>query len=185
MNKINIILILFLFSVVFSACTLSKKININFLDINKYKIVETYENSNNKLRVMYEYNNNFLKIDLDKNINIKDSESFKNEKVKNFLDIYKNNIAPYPGELSNVSICNKEFMPEEIIVNNVLFYKAFLNNRYQFGSCVEDQLKYKGVKGFLFCKNKNEFYQIEYFVDKKTLDIDKKINDFINSIKCD
>lgn len=184
MKNYKKILFLFIISILVSACSLFNKNNLNFKDYSSYKIIEEYEDTDKVFRALYKNDNSFLKIDKTKNIEKGDFENLKNDKTKKFLEIYNNNISPYPGELSNVSTCNKDLMPIEVNTNNNIFYKTYLNNRFQFGTCVEEQLKYKVILGYIYCEDKKEFYQIEYFIDKSRENSDEVLNDFVKSIKC-
>ncbi len=163
---------------------MDNKSGIYFLDQKKYKLNDVYENSSEAFRGLYQFDNDYVRLEINKKIEAKDADSLIKTKANQFQKLFQNDIAPYPGEVSNVTGCADEFKPREVYINNNLFFKAYLNSRYQFGSCIKDQLVYQGAIGYIYCQKNKSMYQIEYFLDKNSSDINKKIDDFISSLKC-
>ena len=162
---------------------LSNKSGIYFSDKEKYQLQETYEKTSEIFRGLYQFDKNYVRLEINRNIDSQQASLLIKTKANKFEQLFQNDMAPYPGEVSKVTTCNEEYKPKSVLVNGNLFYKAYLNSRNQFGSCIEEQLPYRGVIGYIYCSKEKYLYQIEYFLDKNSIDGEQKINNFISNLK--
>ena len=93
---------------------------------------------------------------------------------------------PYPGMLSNTLKCPEKYHPKieekQRKDSRGVFYYLYANDRLTFGGCAEDILEYSVVLAFIYCKEKNEVYQIEYFTPKDNPTQNYK--QIVKSFKC-
>ena len=94
--------------------------------------------------------------------------------------------SPYPGRISMKKTCPDAYRPEFVTSDNSdslrAGYYLYANERFDYGGCVEDFIKYRAVKGFIYCKAKNEMYQIEYFTPKDHPT--QNYREVVNSFRC-
>ena len=65
--------------------------------------------------------------------------------------------SPYPEVLSNNITCPEEFRPREEKVENGSVFTLFAGERFNFGICSQDLVKYKAVYGIFDCGDKGVF----------------------------
>ncbi len=83
----------------------------------------------------------------------------------NFL--FEPSPAPYPGVITRTIICPNEFKPvvqekDDDTIKSII-YIMYSNERLAYGICSKDLTKYRAVFSLVYCKTKQEIYQIEYF----------------------
>ena len=86
--------------------------------------------------------------------------------------------SPYPEVITNVIECPNEFKPKEKVIGNGVVYTLFAGERFNYGICSQDLIKYQSVYGIFDCKDKGIF-EIRIFSTD-----DKKIEEIIQSFKC-
>jgi len=89
----------------------------------------------------------------------------KKTQLESIFDPYR---SPYFEILTNKIVCPEEFNPiyrESTNINNkVIYYILYANERFTYGVCSEDLIKYRAVVAFTYCKNTKDIYHLEYFI---------------------
>lgn len=131
-------------------------------------------------------NNNIIKIQIVSGLS--DEEALRYVDNQRYLvdNLFIKQKIPYPGPLTNILECPKEYMPkieEEHKTDSLrVFYYLYANNRLTFGGCAEDILNYAAVSALIYCKEKKEVYKVEYFTPKENPTPEYK--EIVKSFKC-
>jgi hypothetical protein len=109
-------------------------------------------------------------------------------KIAGMKALYDNIQSPYPGLLSNEIVCDARFKPTYttfVTPGGIEVYQisGFLNERYSFGSCVEDQIRYKDMRMLFSCKTKKQLYDLE-FITPITSSAQDAFDSFVKSVRC-
>lgn len=101
-------------------------------------------------------------------------------------NLFSKQKVPYPGPLTNTLECPEEYLPkveeEKDGDSWRVFYYLYANDRLTFGGCTDDILDYVAVLAFIYCKEKNEVYQLWYFTPKENQTVNYK--EIVKSFKC-
>jgi hypothetical protein len=94
--------------------------------------------------------------------------------------------SPYFEELTNKVECPEEFRPvyneSSHSKNNVSYYIFFANERFGYGVCSKDLIKYRTIFAVTYCKDTKDFYQLEYFIPNN--EYDEQAEETIKSFSC-
>ncbi|MFZ2026560.1 MAG: hypothetical protein WAV30_04715 [Microgenomates group bacterium] len=158
---------------------------ISFNGKNDYLLEEEYENSPKVYRVMVRNNNTRIRIEAYTNTSKEEAASYDKIKIMNIESLYETAKSPYPGALSNEIECGAEYRPKigRITVNNtsMTYVEGYLNERFQLGSCLKDELKYKSHLLLFHCISQQKWYQFEIIAP---LDKEGQNRKIIDSITC-
>jgi hypothetical protein len=82
-----------------------------------------------------------------------------------FLNLFGDRQAPYPGQLSQTLTCPERFLPVELETSNsmLLQMQFFANARFGYGGCDESLLAYRSTMGLFYFPESRLFFQVEYF----------------------
>lgn len=89
------------------------------------------------------------------------------DKMAELNSLFETTQAPYPGVVTRTIVCPDEFKPtvteEENKTIESVVYVMYSNERFTYGVCSKDLIKYRAIFSLVYCKAKKEIYQIEYF----------------------
>ena len=93
-------------------------------------------------------------------------------KDKKFLlnSLFLPTTSPYPGIITNIVECPKEFRPEETTLENGVMYTLFAGERFNYGICNKDLVKYYSIYGIFDCKEKGIFEIHAFFEEERGLE---------------
>lgn len=159
---------------------------LDFENYSSFSLSDTYEDSDTVFRALYQQGqNDFVRLEVKSSIEQSDSEKILPSKINHLNDIFENSISPYPGEISVQVTCADKYKPKFSKTEFLSYFTGYLNDRLQFGSCSEDQVKNQGVIAFFYCPNQKKFYQFEYIVPvNKDEDRSQQIRQFIETVRC-
>lgn len=116
------------------------------------------------------------------------ADGFTQTKLMQLQGLYENGRSPYPGELSNEILCEERFKPaiKNGLLNGmkVAFVTGYLNDRLQYGSCLESQTPYVGKSALFYCTDQKKWYSFETIAKKSDSSLDKETTYLIQSLKC-
>ena len=192
MNKFKVIILFLILIAIASVLFFLKNkkcVGIKCLSFNhdtEFILSDIYENNPGTFRAIYQQGtDSFFRIEAKSSIEKLDSDKLLLSKVSHLSDIFENSISPYPGEISLKISCADKYKPKLQSSNRLPYFIGYLNDRLQFGSCSEEQVKNQGAIGFLYCPNQKRFYQIEYIISvQKNEDKTARIKDLIESVNC-
>jgi hypothetical protein len=97
--------------------------------------------------------------------------------------LYMSTPSPYPDVVTRTIECPDEFKPisntTEQNDQESSTYILYANDRFTYGACSDEIAKYRAIFHLVYCKDKKEIYQIEYFIPKGNFSqdfIDKILN---------
>lgn len=81
------------------------------------------------------------------------------------LGLFEDHQAPYPGALSNTLQCSPELRPQplEPKAGATFLFSLLANDRYAFGGCADDLLRFHATVGAWYDAAWGELVRIEYF----------------------
>ena len=145
-----------------------------------------FDEQEKSTKAMLRSSKDILKIEAITDIDKRSADILLEDKIVTIHALYGNALSPYPGEISNKIICNEEYLPEfDTTQSKSLDYSYFIlfaNERFTYGACSEDLVKYKAILAWTFCEGKNIFYQFELFAPIETFS--QSNIDLITSFKC-
>lgn len=90
-------------------------------------------------------------------INAADATKYINDKTFLLNALYEQTKSPYPEVITNTIDCPDEFKPVKINTGFGTVYSLFAGERYNFGVCTKDLVKYTALYGLFDCGNKGVF----------------------------
>lgn len=160
------------------------------LDLNKEYIVKDYDKTigagKNIIEISATFDKDITKIKIIYPLTDKEALRFIENQRYMINTLFSKQKVPYPGPLTNLLECPEQYLPkieeEQTEDSERVFYSLYANNRLTFGGCTEDVLAYAAVLAFIYCKEKNEFYQIGCFTPKENPTLNYK--EIVKSFKC-
>ena len=185
MTKLKKIIVFILVILVFSFLFLVR-VNINIERGRTYFMLgESFKDFKQMINMNYifEFTNNesYLKIIIYQNLTKVMSDSLINEKIQLINQLYRQINSPYPGKISNIIGCSPEFLPQKLIENKQI-YQVYANDRFIYGSCTEDSLKFKSIVYYKYCEDMGILLEIKLFFSKNE-SVNENLDKVI-SIKC-
>lgn len=184
-NKIlPVVLLLFIFIFLFSLKSdgsfnsVLKKNRISLEGVQNFKLEEG--DSENIIGVK---ENEVIRLKIIKDIGNK-------EKAKEYTDgqlslisaQYEPQPVPYPEFITNSKDCAEKFKPvkKEHIFGN--YELLFAGERFSYGACSDDLIKYKASLGYFYCKRTKTLHKLEYFIPKE--ESIEKLENLTGSFNC-
>ncbi len=119
------------------------------------------------------------------------AERFTQAKVMQLQGLFEIARSPYPGALSNEVVCEDKFKPsiKDIDLNGIktTTITGFLNDRLQYGNCLESQITHIGKTAMFYCESQKKWYYFEVIAKKaKKSDrtLDTETTHLIQSLSC-
>lgn len=179
---LGIVLILFFLF----RCTTLSCITINHLAPFTHQ--ELYESTPKTFRALYTTKEGLFRIEKQAFISPGEAEMLTQATRITIQGLFSNAQSPYPGPLSDEIICDTTFIPnpdvQPTIDGNRTVFTAYANNRLQYGSCIEDQILYKGYIALFYCPNHASWYKAELLVPIKLAIEDAPFFHQLDAIRC-
>ncbi len=190
-RKSKLVLFLFfiiiIFSFVFYTDYLREKeynsfdldISNNFIEKFKWK-QSSY--THDSVTFTGKYEDLIIQMKVLKNIDLKKANIYISDKMFMINSLFRGVSSPYPGALSNRIECPEEFKPIKLANKPFDYYIVYASNRFTYGVCSWDLIKYQSIIYFLYCDREKSLYHIKLFgpINKEIPDYDKKLT----SIEC-
>lgn len=165
----TVLLILIVISILYqNTIPFSKKavINIFIPSINDFKIVDTYKTKEDLVTYIEAKKDEILlKIRIAKITDEYLAKEYMNYHLNMINSTYEPIKSPYPGSITRERACPEELKLIKVDDNfNSTYYLIYSTNRYSYGACSWDSVKYRVVLLFRYCEYKKELYQVEIFI---------------------
>ena len=170
MKKQYLIIILSLFILVgllgyffLFRCSTLQCITINHLSLTS--INTEYESTRKTYRALFNTPYGLFRIEKQSGISKKDADNLTTVTVMTVQGLFDNARSPYPGPLSDEITCDNKFVPTPEVYQTqqttMTWFSGYVNNRLQYGTCIDDQIAYKGYTALFYCKNNRTWYKAE------------------------
>ncbi len=164
--------------------------NPNGLNIGSEKLFEFEFKEKVDLKIQEDYiflnKNEKLKIEKYTGLSKESKKDLINKQFISIESAYSDSSSAYPGEISNTINCDEKFKPKFIDkkIDNVNYNLAiiYVSDRYGFGACTEDTVKFKNIIGWISCQKNEELYKLNYY--KSVKPENEEAIDFITSFYC-
>jgi len=167
-------------------CNRTSCISLN--SINTWREQEIYENNYSRYRALLTASGYLIRIEKNSNLSKEDAENLILVDVMRKKGLFDDVVNPYTGEISNKISCENRYKPDAQIISTddlkVTYYSGWLNNRLQYGACLDNQLIYKVYNALFYCLDQRTLYHLEFIVATKDKPEDSYFLNQIQSIKC-
>jgi len=186
--KFLLFLILFGFCVYFFLfrCTKLQCISTDHLSLTSINSV--YESSRTTYRALYNTPYGLFRVEKQSDLSKKDADNLITVAVMTAQGLFNNARSPYPGPLSDEITCDNKFAPKPTISKTasttMTWFSGYLNNRMQYGTCIDDQVVYKGYTGLFYCQNHRTWYKTEILIPMKEEINDNVYISLLTQIQC-
>lgn len=148
-------------------------LNLSGFELKNFSKDKTSFSSVDKLEAL----NDTVRVFIDRT-KISDHKKYIDDRKFLLESLFLPTTSPYPEVITNIIECPNEFKPKEENVSNGVIYTIFAGERFNYGVCAKDLVKYNSKFGIFDCKEKGIF-EIRIFSDGHN-----KIERIINSFKC-
>ena len=146
---------------------LKTNLNIDIPNIKNFNWAYNSNNQDNSIEIIeLRRNTTFIKISKINDVGKESSEYYINYQLTMINSVFELKTSPYPGIITREIVCPEELKPVEVNTTelNSTYYLMYSTNRYSYGACSWDSIKYRVIFLFRYCENKKELYQLEIFV---------------------
>jgi len=167
---------------------LCKKLTcISVTGIDQWKETDIYELSKNTYRALLQAPSYTIRVEKHSGITSADAATLTKVRTMQMSGLFDEARSPYPGILSDRIRCDDQLKPQIEQMNNeglkVVYVTAWVNNRLQYGTCVEGDLPYKSYSATFYCAGEKALYQIELITEREKAN-DDIYKGVIASIRC-
>lgn len=157
---------------------------LSFPGIEQWRVKEEHGQKNNYWKGVISHPEYIVRLEVFDEIEPKRGEELTQTKLMQISGLYEKAVSPYPGVISDAIVCSKEYLPimGQLTVQNeteVQYLTAFLNDRLQYGSCIESQLTSTVTAATIYCHNTRQWFFIEFVQSR---DDDNQLN-FVEQLK--
>ena len=146
--------------------------------------IDLYENSRDAYRALYKGDHEKIRIAMYQTKDANTAELRNQATIMKIDSLYENARSPYPGTLSEIISCENKYKPKPFIFQSkdstMTLYKGYLNNRLQYGTCIDNQITQKVYSALFFCDNHSSWYQLELIIPVNAAEPDEY---FFNQLK--
>lgn len=162
---------------------------LSIKDKNQYRVKTLYEENKNIFRALFENGDNLLRAEIRPNSTQIDADGAIQTQLARTKGVFEDAAAPYPGEISDVISCSKEYKPvySQVQQNGIRisYFEGYVNERLVFGSCADSQAAYHDTLAMFFCEKQKQFYQLEIIIPReKYVKNPQENTQILNSIAC-
>lgn len=179
---------LLVITVVFYLATQAKPDTLQVFGFSDFEITEKTESNIGGMHFTRFTANNgtvILKVEHAKDVDVAKATQYIDEKRFGIESLYQSTPSPYPDVLTRTIECPDKFKP---VLNatednrDSSYYILYANDRFTYGVCSEDLIKYRAVFYLVYCEQKNEIYQVELFTAPE--EFTDELVDMLHSFKC-
>jgi hypothetical protein len=153
------------------------------IEDSNFQLKEVYgkEGGSAPHKIVAAKNDQLLRIEKISLSNVENITRFTNDKKQVIDALYYSIPATYPGQITRVIECSKEFWPEYHRVTTELeYYVLYATPRLTYGACSKDLIGYRSLLIFFACHN--DLFQIELFVPINKFNT--TVTDFVHTLAC-
>lgn len=84
-------------------------------------------------------------------------EKYISDRILSLESLFEPNTSPYPEVITNTIVCGQEFKPVESDTGTGKIFKLYAGERFDYGICAGDLIKYDSIYGIFDCGQKGVF----------------------------
>lgn len=157
-----------------------------------FRVKELYQDDKRGYRALLSQGQELLRVEVYYDQLPEKAPRWVDEQSMKIRALYDKAPAPYPGEITDVIICEKEFVPviekkrgssgtEMTVVSNY-----YITDRMTHGACADDIASYRGYAVLFYCFSHKNVYSLE-FIEPKTTSVsafDQRIERVVSGLLC-
>jgi hypothetical protein len=167
------------------SCTKLTCISVSGMD--EWQEIEAYEATQTVYRALLAAPSYRIRVEKRAKLAPEDAKLLLNVDVMQITGLFDDARSPYPGMVSDRIRCDDRLKPKIETIHNesleVTYFRAGLNNRLQYGTCIENELPYKSYNALFYCEKEKALYQLEFITDRQKAS-DATYRDLATSIRC-
>lgn len=152
------------------------------------KETEVYEQTKTSYRALLSASDGQIRFSRHSGLTKTDAATLTQVTIMKIQGLFDNALSPYPGPLSSVVRCDDKYKPTPKIEKNglteITMFTGFLNNRLQYGSCIDSQLTHKGYSAIMYCEKEQAWYHVELIVPLDGKPDDTRIFNQLQEASC-
>lgn len=162
---------------------------LTLVNRNTYALKDTYQNTNRSFRGLYVSGQNYLRASIEQYDMPEQAERLINAEITRMKGLFEKAPSPYPGEISDAIECTGIFKPVYSVRHNATteFFQidGYLNDRLVFGSCTEDQARYKDIMILFNCPKQKKIYELEFIYPRLSYEQNsKQFQQIVETVSC-
>jgi hypothetical protein len=150
--------------------------------------IEVSEKSNKSFLAIYTLPSMYLRVEKRSDISKEDGETLTKVTIMRMQGQFETARSPYPGILSDAITCDKKFDIQPRTITNgsdsQIFFTGYLNNRKQYGSCLDSEIQYTGLNSIVYCEKQKNWYRIEALIPTQSTADTTSVTNQLQSISC-
>ena len=162
---------------------------LSFPNQIRFRTLETYEQSGKVWRGM-------LAAGPDDSIRLEvvsatkeEAEEFTAIRMTAIRGLFDTSLSPYPGAVSHTIRCDDRYkvFPEQLVSQSgvsMQYFSGYLNSRYQYGICVDDQIAFRVNAAMFYCSSDRQWIFLERIRPVKKSETDNASRDFFQKLRC-
>lgn len=139
--------------------------------MSDWKEKEIYEYTDSTYRALFVRDDDMMRIEKNSHMNKNDADLLSKVTTMKITGLFDDARSPYPGMISDRIKCDEQYKPKiQQLQNNglnITYFIAGLNNRLQYGSCIDQQLPYVAFNALFYCPNQKARYHVEFITPRK------------------
>jgi hypothetical protein len=159
-----------------------------FENKQQFKEIDQIENTENSYKGILKNGLLQIRLEIYSAASSEIADRFTQAKVMQLLGLYESARSPYPGVLSNEVVCDEKFKPvvteKSTKEQKITYITGFLNERLQYGVCIENQIPNKGKTAMFYCSGQKKWYYFEAIAKKSDKNLDYETTHLIQSLRC-
>lgn len=130
-----------------------------------------------------ENNDALLRLELVRGMNEKLASLYLEEKEVGIESLFLTQPAHYPGAITREVECPAQFHPEKGDIRGMAYYIMYANERFFYGVCAQELVKYRSIMGLRYCKEQKTFVEAKLFFPPEIFNKDRAL-ELLGSFQC-
>ena len=159
---------------------------LHFTGARLFSITETKEIQTKNIKVtkiIAQRNTDFLHVELTEKLGRELGQFYQSERKSSIESLFLPYTSGYPGVLTQEVECPDEFHPVKGEAGDIDYYIMYANDRFSYGICAYDLVKYKSALGLAYCDKSDVFVEIKLFFPQETFEEENAVG-LLRSFSC-
>lgn len=130
-----------------------------------------------------ENNDALLRLELVQGMDEKLASLYLEEKKVGIESLFLTQPAHYPGAITREVECQAKFQPEKGDIEGMAYYIMYANERFFYGACAQELVKYRSIMGLRYCVREKTFVEAKLFFPPEAFSKDRAL-ELLGSFQC-